>query len=183
MNIAPSISHRSLRFAVLLGGAMAATGCASVTPHRAIAPASHQPSADPAQSLDLFPPPAPGQIRWVIDLPAQAHEDRIQVELLPSIRMRTDCNHHLASAQVQTHTVPGWGYTYQVMGEIGPVVSTLMGCPAQETRERDVPVNTDLPLQRYNSRAAIVFYAPAQVTLRYRLWHGEAEIQAAVPSN
>jgi len=187
MNTVLSIARRSLRFVVLLGGVMAATGCASVTqpgPSRAVEPSAPLPQAgEGSDSLAVFPPPAAGQTRWVIHLSAQAREDRIKVELLPSIRMRTDCNHHLASAQVETHTVPGWGYAYQVMGDIGPVIATLIGCPAEATRERDVPVNTDLPLQRYNSRAPIVFYAPAQVTLRYRLWRGDAAIQGATPSN
>jgi len=191
MNATSSIARRKLWSIAALGGVMAATGCTHVT-HTSVradtaaatrAATIHSqasaPPADLARFLQPFPPAAPGQTRWVIDLPAQAHEDRIRVELLPSIRMRTDCNHHLASAKMQTHTVPGWGYSYQVMGDIGPVISTLMGCPESETRERDVPVHTDVPLQRYNSRAAIVFYAPAQVTLRYRLWRSEEEIQTA----
>jgi len=173
-----------LRSAALLTSftALLTTGCANVAQPPARA-AENTSSADLAQYLAPFPPAAPGQIRWVIPLPAQAHENQIKVELLPSIRMHTDCNHHMAAAEVKTHTVSGWGYAYQVMGDIGPMVSTMMGCPASEAQARDVPIRTRQTLQRYNSRAPLVFYTPAQVTLRYRLWRGDDAIQTATPSD
>jgi len=131
--------------------------------------------------LQPFPPATSGQVRWVIVLPQQADEDRIRVELLPSIRIRADCNHHFASAKIENHTLQGWGYNYAVMGTVGPLASTLMACPDALPQERDIIVQADLPLQRYNSRVPIVFYTPETVTLRYRLWHGAKDVQIALP--
>jgi len=158
--------------ALVCSAVLTLCGCASVSSHT-------EPAGDVASFLEPFPAAKAGQTRWVIALPARADEDQIQVELLPTLRMRTDCNHQVASAKVQEHSVPAWGYGYAVMGDIEPVISTLMACPANETRERDVPVQAGLSLRRYRSAVPIVFYTPESVTLQYRLWRVEGAIKSA----
>jgi len=161
------LRHSALALVILTGLSGCTTTSPVAVPH---APADATQPQELVELLQMFPAASAGQRRWVIALPAREHEDQFKIELLPTIRIRTDCNRYLASAKVQSHVVQGWGYTYEVMDAPGPVVSTMMGCPEDTWQERDVPVHAGLELRRYNSKIPIVFYTPQAVTLRYRLW-------------
>lgn len=132
-----------------------------------------------ARMLEPFPAPEPGHVRWAIDLPALPDEDDHKIELLPGKWMMVDCNRHWAGAVIEQRSLQGWGYSYYVMQDVGQVASTMMACPGQEKTNRFIPVGSMPELQRYNSRLPIVFYAPEEVELQYRVWRAAGSAQPA----
>ena len=133
------------------------------------------------EMLKPFPAAEPGQVRWVINVPALPDEDSHKIELLPGKWMMVDCNHHWSGADIEQKTLDGWGYTYHVMQKEGPVVSTRMACMKAGKTRRFIAVGSMPELLRYNSRMPIVFYAPEGVELRYRVWQAKGEAMSAKP--
>ncbi|MBN9479439.1 MAG: serine protease inhibitor ecotin [Bordetella sp.] len=125
--------------------------------------------------LKAFPPAAAGQTRHVINLPAQADEDALKVELILGKTKTVDCNRQVFGGQLQTRTAEGWGYDYYVLPALGNAASTLMGCPPGSERQAFV-TTAEQPLIRYNSRLPVVVYTPSDVEVRYRVWRaGETQ--------
>src|SRR5690606_20039589 len=132
-----------------------------------------------ARMLKPFPEAEPGQVRWVIDLPALPDEGNSKVELVRGQWMTVDCNRHWASSAIEQRTLEGWGYSYYVMPAVGPGASTMMACPGQEKTRKFISVGSMPELQRYNSRMPIVFYTPEDVELQYRIWKADGETMSA----
>ncbi|WP_242913957.1 serine protease inhibitor ecotin [Brevundimonas pishanensis] len=148
--------------------ALALTACATA-PVVAQAPATGQVAENPADQLKAFPAATASQKRHVLIVPPVANEDELKVELLIGKTQQVDCNHHMLAGEIETRTAEGWGYDYYVVPRLGPGASTLMGCPANSTREAFVTIPQQT-LVRYNSRLPVVIYTPEDAEIRYRIW-------------
>lgn len=129
----------------------------------------------PNASLAPFPQPEPGQVRHVIQLPARPEEARLQVEIQVGKTLTIDCNHYAFGGELIERHVPGWGYDYFVYGKEHPLVSTEKACLPDSERSAFVQAVDANRMLRYNSRLPIVIYTPADIDVRYLLWHADAE--------
>lgn len=140
-------------------------------------------SAALAQPADLkpFPPPAAGQQRFAIRVPALPDEDARRVQVLVGKTVEVDCNRRMFGAPVERRTAQGWGFDYYVVGPFGQAVSTLMACPPGQPKRREfVAAQTpELEALRYNSKLPLVVYAPVGAEVRYRIWSAGAAQPAA----
>ncbi|KDB05827.1 Proteinase inhibitor I11, ecotin domain containing protein [Burkholderia sp. lig30] len=134
----------------------------------------------PAEAIKMFPPPADGQQRMVIGLPALGDEADARVELMVGKTLQADCNQHWFGGELTAETVQGWGYTYYRLGDVKGPVSTMMACPGQTPREQFVQVRGDDMLLRYNSRLPLVVYVPDGFEVRYRVWRAAREAGKAI---
>lgn len=154
--------------------------CMTTAAACAAAPASEA-AAVSAESIKMFPPPAAGQQRNVIALPALADEAGARVELMVGKTLQTDCNQQWFGGELTAETVQGWGYTYYRLADVKGPASTLMACPpGQAPRERFVQVRSDDQLLRYNSRLPLVVYVPDGFEVRYRVWRASGDVKHAV---
>lgn len=126
-------------------------------------------------TLAPFPQPDASQVRHVIQLPARADEQRIQVEIQVGKPLTIDCNHYAFGGELVERHVPGWGYDYFVYGKEHPLVSTEKACPPDSERSAFVQAVDANRMLRYNSRMPIVIYTPSDIEVRYLLWHAETE--------
>lgn len=161
---------------VFVSLAVSAFGLAACAGSTVAEPVKSQPagSSESAEALKAFPAVTRDQKRHVIHLPAQSDENSIKVELMVGKTMDVDCNHHRFTGQLEEKTAEGWGYTYYQLKDLGPGMSTLMGCPPNSGKKSFVTAG-EQTLTRYNSRLPIVIYTPKDVEVRYRLWRAEAE--------
>jgi ecotin len=121
-----------------------------------------------ARELHAFPAMLDGYRRYVIELPAKAHEDERKLELIGGKEMTVDCNARGMDGQFEARDVKGWGYTYWVLQSRGNVLSTMMACPPGSSH----PGFVQAPplLVRYNSKLPVVVFVPDGMVLRYRIW-------------
>jgi ecotin len=131
------------------------------------------------EALKPFPAPVDGYKRFVIELPSLSNEDEHKVELLAGKTMEIDCNLHRLGGQWQEQTAKGWGYNYYQLNNVGPGISTMMGCPDNSRKEAFVPAGGEPQLLRYNSKLPLVVYVPADLEVRYRVWSAGAETSKA----
>jgi|LakMenEpi03Aug12_release.lakeMendotaPanAssembly.Ray.scaffolds.fasta_scaffold683057_2 ecotin len=133
------------------------------------------------QPLDAFPKAAEDQSRFVIRVPEADDEFAFKVELIIGKTVPTDgVNRHFFAGKVEEKDLKGWGYSYFEMKELGPMAGTLMKpLPGGKQVDTFVAVNSQLPLQRYNSRMPIVVYVPKGAEVRYRIWKAGKETNAA----
>ncbi|AUX94047.1 serine protease inhibitor ecotin [Mixta gaviniae] len=132
------------------------------------------------ESVAPYPAAEKGQVRQVIYLPPQQHEDRYKVELLIGKTLERDCNRVMLGAETEQRTLEGWGYDYLVVKRLSPPASTQMMCPDKRTRREFVAAHLPQGLQRYNSKLPIVIYTPADVEVKYRLWQADPAISDAI---
>ena len=133
-----------------------------------------------ADDLKPYPSAQAGQERMVIHLPALSDEAAHKVEILVGQQRKVDCNRHAFEGTLTEEVVSGWGYPYYELRAVGPLISTLMGCPPNEQpRDTFVLVHGDGFLQRYNSRLPVVVYVPTGFEVRYRIWEAGPEIGQA----
>lgn len=135
-------------------------------------------SAGAGSDLAAYPTASADQNRHVIRLPARTNEDDLKVELIVGKTQMVDCNSHRLGGTIETRTAEGWGYDYFVVSDLGPGMSTLMGCPDNTKKEAFVRGGGEPMLLRYNSRLPVVVYAPKDVEVRYRLWTAGPERDA-----
>ncbi|GLR10810.1 ecotin [Mixta theicola] len=139
------------------------------------------PDAQPLEKVAPYPQAEKGQIRHVIILPQQAHEDLYKVELLPGKTLKVDCNRQMFGADIEKKTLEGWGYDYIVINKLSPLASTRKMCIDNATHQEFVVANTGTEgMLRYNSKLPIVVYAPADVEVKYRLWQADSAVSEAV---
>ena len=139
------------------------------------------PMSQAADNMKAFPPAGPGQVRYVIALPAEADEDALKVELLVGKTVETDAaNRYFFSGRLEAETIQGWGFTRYVLRELGPMAGTLMAVdPNAPKVQRFVTIGGEPGLLRYNSRLPLVVYVPEGVEVRYRLWRADADVRTA----
>lgn len=150
--------------------------------------------AIPRLDLSPYPQPAPGQRRWVIQLPgllppspagAAASDARNwRVQLVVGQEMAMDCNIHRISGQLQASDLPGWGYPiYRLEGaNAGQSITSRMACPPGQPRRQGFVSLAGGPfLVPYNVSLPIVVYLPEALQLRWRLWRPMEALQPAQP--
>jgi len=158
----------------------------------ALLPGGPPASAVPRLDLRGYPPPPPGSVRWVIQLPGVLHPSPDAAlaadpadwrgELLVGRELRLDCNLQRLEGQIQADSVPGWGTTiYRVQGGT-TVLSTRMACPPGEPqRQGFVSLAGPATLVPYNASLPIVVDAPPGLQVRWRLWKAENRLRQAWP--
>lgn len=156
----------------LIAGSVALSACAGPSGN---AGGAASPAA--AHELHAFPATLAGYQRYVIDLPARAHEDERKLELMAGKEMTVDCNARGLDGQFESRDVPGWGYTYWVLQSRGSVQSTLMACPPGT--EHPGFVHAPPRFVRYNSKLPVVVFVPDGLSLRYRIWRAGASEKVA----
>jgi ecotin len=141
----------------------------------ALASLSH--AADPLQA---FPPAQAGMVRYVLQLPKQADESALKVELIVGKSVLLDAqNRYFFGGRIQREDIKGWGYTRYVVDALGPMAGTRMAVdPGAPKVERFVALGGEPYLIRYNSRLPVVVYVPEGVEVRYRIWKAGPEAKA-----
>jgi len=129
--------------------------------------------------LAPFPPPEPGQQRYVIDLDERPDEALHRVELLVGATREVDCNRQQFTGTLSSEVVQGWGYTYHVASGIQGPAGTLMACPPDSRREAFVSLGGGPHWVHYNSRLPVVVYVPDGFELRYRVWSAAQDTVSA----
>lgn len=156
-------------------------------------PASLPALAVPRLDLTPYPPPSPGTVRWVVQLPGVLRPSpdgsRLspdpadwRVEILVGREQPIACNLEQLQGEIRSETVPGWGYTlYRVSGG-GAVASTRMACPPGAPRRPGfITLAGPALLAPYNPSLPIVVDAPRGLQVRWRLWKAERQQQRAWP--
>ena len=147
--------------------------------------------AIPRLDLQPFPPAAPGETRWVIQLPGLLSSSSDQaisgnprdwrVQVIVGQLAKVDCNMHSFSGQLRMEkgtadpVVP-----YLRVSDIGPMASTRMACPAGEPLQQKFVAMAGRPfVVPYNVSRPIVVYAPKPLEVRWRLWKAETQERPA----
>ena len=147
--------------------------------------------AIPRLDLSPFPPAAPGETRWVIQLPGLLPSSSDQaisgnprdwrVQVIVGQMAKVDCNMHSFSAQLRIEkgkadpVVP-----YLRVSDVGPMASTRMACPAGETLKETFVGMAGRPyVMPYNASRPIVVYAPKPLEVRWKLWKAETQERPA----
>ncbi len=130
-----------------------------------------------ADNMKAFPAPADGMSRFVVTLPAEANEGDLKVEVVIGKTVQLEpSNRYFFGGKIETKVAQGWGFTYYLLPELGPMGGTLMGVDANAAKvERFVPVAGEPLLLRYNSKLPVVVYVPDGVEVRYRIWRAPAD--------
>ncbi len=133
--------------------------------------------AGAADNLKAFPAAQDGMARHVITLAPQANEADFKVELQIGKTVKVDAvNRYFFGGQLETETIPGWGFERYVLPQLGPLAGTLMAADPDAPRvERFITLGGEPPLLRYNSRLPLVVYVPQEVEVRHRIWRVQAE--------
>lgn len=157
----------------LLAGLLGALGGAT-------APAGAVPRLD----LTPYPAPAPGERRWVIQLPGVLPPSREpslspdpsdwRVQLIAGRDLELDCNTVRFSGRMRSAVLPGSDLRVVRISQVTPLASTRMACPPDQPKRRAFVVMGDRPfVVPYNVSRPIVIYAPKELALRWRLWKAE----------
>lgn len=147
-------------------------------------------AAVPRLDLNPYPAAAPGENRWVIQLPgvlnpavdgSLATDPRDwRVELIVGRELPADCNRQLLRGRIRSETVPGWGYTIHRVSGGGAAISTRMACPPDRSAgPAFVPLAGEPFLVPYSASLPIVIYAPRDLQVRWRIWKAESRQQEA----
>lgn len=131
-------------------------------------------AADPLQA---FPPAEAGMVRHVLQLPKQADESALKVELIVGKSVLLDAqNRYFFGGRIQKEEIKGWGYPRYVVSGLGPMAGTQMAVdPNAPKVERFVALAGEPYLIRYNSRLPVVVYVPEGTEVRYRIWKAEPQ--------
>lgn len=132
-----------------------------------------------ADNLKAFPPADEGMVRHVLQLPKQADESALKVELLVGKTVELDeRNRYFFGGKIEAETIQGWGYTLYRLRALGPMAGTRMAVdPDAPKVVRFITLAGEPYLIRYNSRLPLVVYVPAGVEVRYRVWSAGADIK------
>lgn len=133
-----------------------------------------------ADDMKAFPPAEKGMVRYVLQLPQQADESLLKVELIVGKTVAVDAeNRYFFVGQIEAETIVGWGYTRYIVRKVGPMGGTLMAVdPNAPKVARFITLGGAPYLVRYNSRLPVVIYVPEDVDVRYRIWSAGAEAKA-----
>jgi ecotin len=131
-----------------------------------------------ADYMKAFPPATEGMTRYVLQLPATTNEDNLKVELNIGKTVQVDAqNRYFFGGALETKIAQGWGFSYYVVPELGPMAGTLRAIDANEPKvDRFVTIRGEPFLVRYNSKLPIVVYVPNGVEVRYRLWRADPDM-------
>lgn len=138
------------------------------------------PAARAADNMKAFPPAEPGMVRHVLQLPPQADESALKVELIVGKTVRLDeGNRYFFAGRIEAETIQGWGFVRYKVEKLGPMAGTLMAVDPDALKvARFIQLGTEPYLIRYNSRLPVVVYVPDGAEVRYRVWTTGAETRA-----
>jgi ecotin len=129
-----------------------------------------------ADNMKAFPPAEAGQTRHVLQLPQQANEADLRVELVIGKTVKTDAvNRYFFGGKLEAVNIEGWGFTRYVLKNLGPMAGTMMAPPDAPRVDRFITIGSEPNLLRYNSRLPLVIYVPEGVEVRHRIWRADAE--------
>jgi len=130
-------------------------------------------------NMKAFPPPDPGMVRYVLQLPKQDDESAFKVELIVGKTVLLDeHNRYFFSGKIQQETIKGWGFPRYKVSQLGPMAGTQMAIDPNAAKvERFITLGGEPYLIRYNSRLPVVIYTPEGVEVRYRIWKAEPEMK------
>ena len=136
-------------------------------------------SSQAADNMKAFPASEAGLVRYVLQLPEQADESAMKVELIVGKTVQVDAqNSYSFVGKIEEKVIVGWGFTQYVVSSLGPMAGTLMAVdPNAPKVARFITLGTEY-LIRYNSRLPIVVYVPEGAEVRYRVWTASAETKA-----
>lgn len=134
-------------------------------------------------NLKAFPAPEAGMTRFVLHLEPQVQEYIYRVELLVGKTVETDeHNRYFFAGKLSEESIPGWGFNFFLLKELGPMAGTLIGVdPSAPKVKRFITLGGEPQLLRYNSRLPLVLYVPEGCEVRYRIWKAEPESQSMNP--
>lgn len=139
-------------------------------------------SAQTIQKVDtsVFPKPAKGMVQYVVEVPHSTmdQDSNKKIEILVGKYEQTDtCNKQFLNGELEKKDLKGWGYNYYEYKSNGQMMTTLMGCPNNETITKFV---TSQPyLTDYNGRMPIVIYVPEGFDVQYKIYKAEPETYKA----
>ena len=94
-------------------------------------------TSDADDNMKAFPPADEGMTRFVLQLPEQADETLIKVQLLVGKTVQTDeQNRYFFGGKINEETIQGWGFPRFVVKELGPMAGTLMAIDPLLQRDR-----------------------------------------------
>lgn len=131
-------------------------------------------------NMKAFPPAGEGMVRHVLQLPQQADESGLKVELIVGKTVETDAgNRYFFAGRIEEETIKGWGFPRYMVSKLGPMAGTLMAVdPNAPKVTRFITLGGAPYIIRYNSRLPVVVYLPEGVEVRYRIWTAGAEVKA-----
>jgi ecotin len=131
-------------------------------------------------NMKAFPPAGEGMVRHVLQLPQQADESGLKVELIVGKTVETDAgNRYFVAGRIEEETIKGWGFPRYMVSKLGPMAGTLMAVdPDAPKVTRFITLGGAPYIIRYNSRLPVVVYLPEGVEVRYRIWTAGAEVKA-----
>jgi ecotin len=131
-------------------------------------------------NMKAFPPAGEGMVRHVLQLPQQADESGLKVELIVGKTVETDAgNRYFFAGRIEEETIQGWGFPRYMVSKLGPMAGTLMAVdPDAPKVTRFITLGGAPYIIRYNSRLPVVVYLPEGVEVRYRIWTAGAEVKA-----
>ena len=128
---------------------------------------------------NIFPKAEEGVERYVIVLPQKQDETRSKIELVVGSKQQVDCNQHWLRGKIEKKNLKGWGYSYYVVKELGPGISTRRACQEAPSEKFVTMAPSPEGFLRYNSKVPIVVYVPKGYELRYRLWSTDGTLHEA----
>lgn len=125
-----------------------------------------------ADNLKAFPAAEEGMTRHVVTLPQQPNEADFRVELMIGKTVKIDAaNRYFFGGQLETESIPGWGFERYILRQLGPMAGTLMAVdPALPRVNRFITLGGEAKLLRYNSRLPLVVYVPRDAEVHHRIW-------------
>jgi ecotin len=138
------------------------------------------PGGHAADNMKAFPPAEAGMVRHVLQLPPQADESALKVELIVGKTVQLEeRNKYFFAGRIEAENIQGWGFTRYKVDQLGPMAGTLMAVdPNAPKVARFVRLGGEPYLIRYNSRLPVVVYVPAGAEVRYRIWSASPETKA-----
>jgi ecotin len=125
-----------------------------------------------ADNMKAFPPADDGMVRYVLQLPQQQDESTLKLELIVGKTVSVDAaNSYFFGGKIEEQNIEGWGFPRYNVSKLGPMAGTLMAVdPNSPKINRFITLGGEPYLIRYDSRLAVVVYAPEGVEVRYRIW-------------
>lgn len=135
-----------------------------------------------AADMKPYPQAEDGMVRHALELEKQDKEENLRVELILGKTIEVDgVNRHFFGGKIERKTVEGWGYSYHILPELGPMAATRMAPrPGAPLVKKFVPIGGEPYLIRYNSKVPVVVYVPEDVEVRYRIWRADDD-QPEIP--
>ncbi|MBB1317306.1 serine protease inhibitor ecotin [Shewanella sp. SR43-4] len=120
------------------------------------------------ESTKMYPAPTSGMVQHILTLPALTNEQDYMLEVQIGQNKVVDCNKTQLMGDINTLSLPGWGYVYYQVDQVMQGPTTRMMC-TEAKKAKFIVLNQALTLS-YDSRQPKVFYLPQGTELRYRLW-------------